>query len=122
MVEIGLFDDELQTKLRAVENENEKLKQKIKEKFEQQEVEQKEAKEKEEFQKQFQETALLNFELQRKLRVEESETERLKQKINELECRINILHNVENVSEFEENNATIIKQEYIKREPKSETD
>ena len=100
------------------------MKQKIKEKFEQQDVEQKDAREKEEFQKQFQEIAMSNFELQRKLRVEESETKRLKQKNEELECRIIMLHNADNISEFvlDNDSNNTIKQEFVKKEIKLETD
>ena len=122
--EYAILNFELQRKLRAVESENEKLKQQIKEKFNQQEVEQKEAEEKEEFQKQFQEIAMSNFELQRKLRVEESETNRLKQKNEELEHRINMLHNADNISEFVQDNDrnTAIKQEFVEKEIKQETE
>ena len=60
--------------------------------------------------------AKLNFLLQKDLNAEKSETEKLKQRNEELERRIAMLHNADNVSEFDEVNNVTVKQEFIKLE------
>ena len=141
------LNSELQQKLRSEENEKEKLKQKIHEveekmvekvslvvddygtlyseneklKKQMNEVEQKLAGEKDEFKKKSDGYATLNFELQMELRAEKSETEKLKQKNLELERRIAMLYNADNISEFvHEDHNTTVKQEFIKTEIKTE--
>ena len=138
------FNSGLQRKLKYEENEKEKLTQKIhkieqkkaeklkiqkkksdeNEKLKQQvnEVEQKMAKEKDEFKKKSDGYAALNFKLQMELRTEKSEMEKLKLKNLELERRIAMLHNADNISEFVlEHHNNIVKQEFIKSEIKTES-
>ena len=106
------MNSELQEQLRLT---NEKLNQQINE------VEQKKFLEKE-FHDKVQDYAMLNLELQKELRVEKSEKEKLNQKNQELERRIAMLQNADNVYEFEQDCTTSVKQEYIKNEIKLEID
>ena len=63
-----------------------------------------------------------NYELQKELSAKKSETEELKRKNHELERRITMLHNADNVSEFAQDNNSTVKQEYIKKEIKLESE
>ena len=81
-----------------------------------------EEKEKEKLKQQNLDYAKFNYELRKEMSAEKSETDVLKQRIKELERRIAMLHNADNVSEFEQDNSTTIKNEYIKTELKPGTE
>ena len=102
--------EEFQIKINSYKCEKEQLKLQI------HEVEQKMTKEKEEFQSKMNGYATLNFELQMELRTEKSETEKLKLKNLELERRIVMLHNADNVSEFAQDDHKISVKQEIKSE------
>ena len=108
--------EEFQIKVNAYKCEKEQLKLQIRE------VEQKMTKEKKEFQSKMNGYATLNFELQMELRAEKSETEKLKLKNLELERRIAMLHNADNVSEFAQDDHKISVKQEIKSESENGLD
>ena len=63
---------------------------------------------------------MLNLELVEQLKAEKIEKEKLKQKNQELELKIDMLHNVSKFAQ--EDNSATIKQEYIKTEINAETE
>ena len=110
----------LQEKLRIKESEMEKLKQQNQNyaqlNFELEEKLSTEKSQTEKLKQQSQDYVEFNYELQKELKTKKSETEELKQENQELERRITMLYNADNVSEFGQDNNSTVKQEYIKKE------
>ena len=120
-IEFERLNSKLEEKLRFEENEKEKLKQSNQDYAMlyielQKELRKAEKSETEKLKQENQDYVKLNFVLQRDLSAEKSETEKLKQRNEELERRIAMLHNADDVSEFEEGYNVTVKQEFIKLE------